>query len=51
MISGDPIAQASQNQISHNRIVAIQSIAATAEIVIIAVGRQDVISFVVNALE
>ena len=46
-----PVPQAFQDQLPHNGIIAVQSVAAPAEIVIMPLGSQHIVHFVVKALE
>ncbi len=46
-----PVAQAFQDQLADDGVVAVQGIAAAAEIIVIAIWRQHIVNFVVEALE
>ena len=51
MVSGDPVAQAVQNHLPHDGVVAVDRVAAAAEIVVLPLRRQQVVDVVVKALE
>ena len=46
-----PVPQAFQDHLAHDGVVAVQGIAAAAEIIVIPVGRQHIIDLIVEALE
>ena len=46
-----PVAQAFQNHLLDNGVIAVEGIAAAAEIIVIAVRRQHIINVIVKALE
>ena len=50
-VLGGPVAQTVQDHLLDNRMVAVQSISAAAEIIIMAVGGQQIINIVVKAFE
>ena len=49
MVVNDPVAQALDNHFTHVRIVAVQRVAATAEVIVAAVGLEHVVGLVVDA--
>ena len=51
MISDGPIAQAVQDQVPNHRMIAVERIAAAAEIVILSIRREHVIYIVVDPFE
>ena len=50
-IFGHPVAQAVLDEVAHDRVVAVEHVAAAAEIVVLAVGREHVVDVVVQSLE
>ena len=51
VVGGDPVAQAADNHLVDNRVVAVQGVSAAAEIVIVSLGGEEVVNIVVEALE
>ena len=51
VVFGRPIAQAIEDEIAHHGVVAIEGVAAAAEVEVIAVGGEEVVCFVVEPAE
>src|ERR1035437_9491380 len=51
MILGGPVAKAVEHEGPDDRVVAIQGVSTTTEIVVITIGRKDVVRLIVDAAE
>ena len=51
MVVGDPVAEAVQNDRLHHGMIAVERVAAAAEVVVVSVRRQHVVDVVVETLE